>query len=447
MSLSAFNLRFAVYCTQYASSIGVGWQMRDADKEIKFGPITTEPGVTSGNMWTLMYASLSSIGVVTGMAAMTTYILTVNLNVPEDKQGAALGQLALWQELALILAYGPLGVFADKYGRRIIYVAGFLTLAMGYVLFPFANNMMELSLARLVYALGIGAVTGMLATVIADYGAQKDRGKLSAVTGFLNGLGVVVIALFIGKLPAIFAQNGVDDLTAGRRTMFVAAAVCIVSAYILWIGLKRGAPSAAAGNAKKPIFSLLKEGFEVARHNPRVAVSYASAFVARGDLAIVGLFAIAWGKQAALAAGMSNTEALSAGLVPFIVAQSTALMWPGVIAIPLDRMRRMRVLALCMGLGASGYCSMFFVKDPLAIISLPLFVLLGIGQISAFLGAQTVIAKEAPPETRGSVIGAFNFCGAIGILVLSVIGGFMFDSIGPWSVFFWLACSMVGLQS
>jgi MFS family permease len=409
--------------------------MTDLMVEKKFGPVATEPGVSNGNMWTLMYASLASIGVVTGMAAMTTYILTVNLSIPEDRQGAALAQLALWQEIALILAYGPLGVLADKFGRRIIYVAGFLTLALGYVLFPFATNMTELSAARLVYALGIGAVTGMLATVIADYGAEKDRGKLGAMTGFLNGLGVVIVTLFIGKLPAIFVATGVDDLTAGRQTMFIAAAVCVVSALILWLGLQKNMPVKAQATAKKSIPSLLKEGFAVARHNPRIAVSYASAFVARGDLAIVGLFAIAWGKQAAIAAGMSNSEALSKGLVPFIVAQSVALVWPGVIAVPLDRMKRMNVLALCMGLGAIGYCSMIFVQNPLAAISLPLFALLGVGQISAFLGAQTVIAKEAPEETRGSVIGVFNFCGAIGILVLSVIGGYLFDGVGPWATF------------
>ncbi len=387
-----------------------------------------------------MYASLSSIGVVTGMAAMTTYILTVNLNVPEDRQGAALGQLALWQEIALILVYGPLGVLADKFGRRIIYVIGFLTLAIGYVIFPYATNLTELSIARLIYALGIGAVTGMLATIIADYGAEKDRGKLGAMTGFLNGLGVVIVTLFIGKLPAVFVGMGADDVSAGRDTMLIAAGVCALSAFVLWLGLQRGVPAKAQSTTKKSTLVLLKEGFAVASYNPRIAVSYASAFVARGDLAIVGLFAIAWGKQAALAAGMSNAQALSAGLIPFIVAQSVALVWPGVIAVPLDRMKRMDVLALCMGLGAIGYCCMIFVKDPLATATLPLFALLGVGQISAFLGAQTVIAKEAPEEVRGSVIGVFNFCGAIGILVLSVLGGWLYDGIGPWATFF-----MVGI--
>jgi cyanate permease len=222
--------------------------------------------------------------------------------------------------------------------------------------------------------------------------------------------------------------------------MLIAAGISLVSAGVLFLGLKGGVPQRGAATTKKPMLTLLSEGFGLARRNNRIALSYVSAFVARGDLAIVGLFAIAWGKQAAIAAGMSNAEALKAGLVPFIVAQSVALVWPGVIAIPLDRLKRMTVLALCMGLGAIGYCCLIFVKDPLAAISLPLFALLGVGQISAFLGAQTVIAKEAPEDMRGSVIGAFNFCGAVGILVLSLLGGYLFDAHGPWSTFF-----MVGI--
>jgi MFS family permease len=86
-------------------------------------------------------------------------------------------------------------------------------------------------------------------------------------------------------------------------------------------------------------------------------------------------------------------------------------------------------------LGAIGYCLTMFVADPLLPVAIPFFMLLGIGQISAFLGAQTVIAKEAPPESRGAVIGAFNFSGAVGILILTLIGGWLFDHVAPWAPF------------
>lgn len=400
---------------------------------LKFGPVWLEEGVGKGNAWSLMYAALITIGIVTGMAAMTPYVLTANLGIAESEQGKALGTLALWQELALLAAYGPIGALSDKIGRRAVYAAGLLALAMGYLLYPYAGSMAELSVYRVIYALGIGAATGMLATVIADYGQEQDRGKLTALCGFLNGLGVVVVTLFIGKLPALFSAGGATDIEAGRMTMALAGGLCAVSAVILWLGLKPGTPVTAA--KRKSTATLLREGMAAARANPRIALAYGSAFVARGDLAIVGLFAIAWGKQAAIEDGLSASDALSAGIIPFVIAQSTALLWPGVIAVPLDRFNRVLALAGCMALGAIGYCLLILVDDPLSGAAIPFFVLLGIGQISAFLGAQTLISKEAPIANRGSVIGAFNFCGAMGILVLSLIGGWLFDEVGPWAPF------------
>jgi MFS family permease len=293
--------------------------------------------------------------------------------------------------------------------------------------------MTALAAYRVIFAFGIGAATGMLATVISDYGVEQDRGKLTAMCGFLNGLGIVIATTLLGKLPAVFVRGGATEIDAGRDAMAVAAGVAAVSAAVLWFTLKRGLPPSV--DAKKPAGALLREGLAAARINPRIGVSYAAAFVARGDIAMVGLFAIAWGKQAAIADGFSTAEALSKGVLPFVVAQSAALLWPAVIAVPLDRMARMKALGLCMALGGIGYCVMYLVDDPLNPANFALFALLGIGQISAFIGAQTVIGKEAPEATRGSVIGLFNFFGALGILILTGIGGWLFDRVGPWAPF------------
>jgi hypothetical protein len=62
---------------------------------IKFGPVALEPGVTRVNMWTLVFGAFATIGMVTGLAAITPYVLTANLSLPESDQGKALGFLAL----------------------------------------------------------------------------------------------------------------------------------------------------------------------------------------------------------------------------------------------------------------------------------------------------------------------------------------------------------------
>ena len=399
----------------------------------RFGPATLQPGVTARNAWGLMYAAFVTIGLATGIAVLTPYVLTTNLGIAQDAQGVALGTLAVSQELALLLGFAVFGALADKIGRRAVYVGGMALLAVAYGAYAFSTTMAELIAWRVVYAFGIGAATGMYATIISDYAVVSDRGKLTALCGFLNGLGVVVVAIFLARLPALFAAGGADPVTAGHDALGVVAAVAAVSGVVLWVTLKSGVP--ASVDRHKPLLQLLGEGVAAARSNRRIAVSYAAAFVARGDIAIVGLFLIAWGNQAAVADGFTAAEAAGKGNLPFVIAQSTALQWPAVIAVPLDRMKRMKALALTMLLGAIGYCSLVLVDDPLLPAAIPLFMLLGIGQISALLGSQTLIGKEAPEAARGSVIGVFNFCGALGILILTGVGGILFDRIGPWAPF------------
>ncbi|MFN7176453.1 MAG: MFS transporter [Thermaurantiacus sp.] len=402
--------------------------MTAASPNIRLGPVTLEDGVSKTNGWTLMYAAFVTIGLVTGMAVLTPYLLTETLGMDEGTQGRALGTLTIVNEVVLILAYGPLGALSDRFGRRIIYVGGFLAMATAYLLFPLAGSFLEFSAVRIVYALGIGAATGMYGTLLADYAVEKDRGKLAALGGILNGLGVVMLALVLGALPAWFVGRGMAGPDAAVATGIVGAVACAITAALLWAGLKRGAP---AGTERLPLAVMLKRGADAARRSPEIAVGYAAAFVARGDLAIVGIFTVAWGKQAAMATGMSPSEALEAGRIPFIIAQSAALMWPLAIIAFIDRLPRAIMLACAMGLGAVGYLSMGLVADPLAPAAIPFFAALGIGQISAVLGAQTLIGKAAPQAERGSVIGLFNFSGAVGILVLGAIAGWAFDALGP----------------
>ncbi len=401
---------------------------------VRFGPATLQPGVRRLHAWGLMYASFVTIGLATGLAVLTPYVLTTNLGIAQAAQGTALGTLAIAQEIALLIGFALFGALADKFGRRVVYAMGMVVLAIAYGAFAYGTSMAELIFFRVLYAFGIGAATGMFATIISDYAVENDRGKMTALCGFLNGLGVVVVAIFLGKLPGIFAAGGASAVEAGQDALGVVAAVAGVSAIVLWLTLKPGVP--ASVDAKKPIGQLLSEGIGAARGNRRIAISYCAAFVARGDIAIVGLFAIAWGNQAAIADGFTAAEAASKGNIPFVIAQSTALLWPAVIAVPLDRMKRMKALAWCMGLGMVGYCALILVEDPLLPSAIPFFVLLGMGQISAFLGAQTIIGKEAPEAVRASVIGVFNFCGALGILILTGIGGVLFDQVGPWAPFF-----------
>jgi MFS family permease len=183
------------------------------------------------------------------------------------------------------------------------------------------------------------------------------------------------------------------------------------------------------------VVSLLREGAVVARANPRVLVACAEAFVARGDLVVVNTFFALWARQVGVAGGLTLEQAIGqAGKFVAIIALAQ-LFWSPVWGFIIDRVDRLSALAGSMALATVAYIAAGLSPDPLAFAFIPVAIMLGIGEGAAILSGAAVIGQEAPREIRGSVIGLFNVCGSVGILTISVIGGFLFDAIMPGAPF------------
>lgn len=407
--------------------------MNEAESRgLKFGPVHLTPGVSRGNAWALMWGAFFIVGLLAFVSVSAPYVLTVYLDVPESEQGTIIGDLLFWAEVTQILIFGVAGAASDRFGRNWLCAVGLMTMGTAYVLFPFAGSVGELTVYRVVYAVGLGIAAGMLATVVADYPQERSRGKLLAIWGFLNGVGIVLITAVLGNLPDWLVESGYTEIEAGRYQHAAAALGCVVTALVLAFGLQKGTPAKAED---EPSFvELLRSGLREGR-NPRIALAYASAFVSRGDLVILGTFTILWGKTFGVSQGLEPAEALAVGTLIFVTAQTAALLWAPFLGYLLDRLNRVTGVIITMALATAGYLGTMFVDDPTARSAIPIFVLLGIGQISAFLGSTTLVGQEAPVRTRVSVIGVFNSSGAVGILVVSVLGGRLFDSAGPAAPF------------
>jgi MFS family permease len=368
---------------------------------LKFGPIRLAPGISTGNMWTLIYACFFTIGLLAYVGVGTPYVLTGILNIPADDQGIVTGQLVLVSEITAILLFGPVGLMADRIGRKGLFAVGFVLMGLGYALYPLAGSLAELLVYRVIYAAGVATCTGVLAVVVTDYPSESTRGRLVAVTGFMNGLGVAILSISFGFAPRVFTGRGADVTTAGVYTHWLVAAFCVLSAIVVAWGLKGGTPARHAKH--EPLGPMIRSAL---RHgsNPRIALSYAAAFIARGDLILV---------------------------------------WTGVVVFVLDRFNRVTTLAWCMFLATLGYLSMgVLVDSPIDRSAIPFLALLGIGQISAFFGSQSLVGQEAPMAERGAVVGGFNTSGAIGILFCSAVGGWLFSEVSPHALF-----TMIGVMN
>jgi MFS family permease len=401
----------------------------------KFGPVRLAPGVQGSHLGSFLFAAFVSIGLFTYVTALQPYLLAVNLGIPTEQQGSVTGRLAFAAELVIAVCVGVFGALSDRIGRRPVYVAGFLVLALGYAAYPFADDPNQLLLYRVVFAVGVAALTAMLSTVLADYPREQSRGALTGIAYFLNGIGVVLFALLLTRMPSWFQAAGYDEVAAGRWSFLVVAAVSLLAAFVM-LGLKSGTPSNVHSRAS--VVSLLRKGLAAGR-NPRIALAYGTAFASRGDLAVVGTFLTLWAVQTATRSGLTPAEATVKAGVLFAIVQSSALVWAVVFGAIADRVNRVTLTALAMGLAAVGYLLIGLNEDPLSPAAMFEAVLLGIGQMSAILASQVLVGQEAPAEVRGSVLGVNGVFGAIGILFVSLVGGWLFDAWTPAAPFLLMA--------
>jgi MFS family permease len=306
-------------------------------------------------------------------------------------------------------------------------------MGIGYALYGYATTIPELYAYRVIYAVGVAAATAMLGTIVADYPENRSRGITVALTGVLNAVGIICVTVGLGRAPEFFTARGVDAASAGHYTNFIVAGFCVLAAVVLSVGLKAGLP---VHRTEKPPFRELARRAIAEARNPRVALAYAAGLIMRAQLVILGTFTVLWGTNAGIAHGLSPSEALSKGRLVFFIPSITALAWQIVVMTwLLDRVNRVTGVVICTALGVAGYLGTLLIGDPLARESVPLLMLLGIGQISTFAATTTLISQEAPAEARASVIGMFNMFGAAGILLCTFVGGRLFDSIRPAAPF------------
>ena len=390
-------------------------------------------GVKPHHLWCYLLVAIISSSYAGALAVLQPGLMHA-MGIDQGSQATLTGNLAALQELVFIALLGPIGALADRIGRRIVYTGGLLITAAGYTLYAHAGSVAELVGLRLIIALGSAAVIGMMVTVIADYPQEADRGKANGLQGLVATLGAFIAPMLL-PLPALFAAGGMDELGAQKATFAVAGSLGVFAAVIAISGLS-GQAGRVAQSAQLPLRSLLSQGLASAR-DPLIALAFAAAFTSRGVLAVTGAFMSLWLIQVGTGElGLTASEAMNSLAMPRVLTIVTgALIGSILMGILADRMRRISAVALASGVTASVYMSMLFVDDPTAPWVFILLGLMGIAEISAFVASQALIGQQATPALRGVIIGFFGMAGAVGILVGTTAGGYLFRDLGPSAPF------------
>jgi MFS family permease len=386
------------------------------------------PGYTGVNILTLLYATIFSLTMLTMINFVQPYLLEEVFHIPRADQGSLTGQLAALQEAVVILLMGLTGALSDRTGRRVLFSIGFVVLAAGYFIYPLADSLAQIYIFRAMVAVGAAMVPVMLSACLVDIIQECTRGKWLGTTSIFNGIGVLLMSSTFGQLPARFEAMGYSGAEAGQYTFWIASAVGLVTALLLHLGLKGGPPPEVKD--KPSVLKNLMRGVAEAKRNPRIALAYSSAFISRGDLVVVGTFFSLWFVQVGVEQGLSTGQAMArAGFLFGAVIQLSAMCWAFFMGLICDKVNRVTGVIIAFSIAATGYFFMGSIGDPYAAGSLIIFacVITGMGETSTVVASGALLGQEAPPEYRGAVVGVFNKSGAIGIMVATLLGGYLVD--------------------
>jgi MFS family permease len=417
--------------------------MAERIQQATFLGIALQPGTATRHMLTFYLSCYAAIMLATFLPQTQPFLLNEVLMLDTGRQGVISGNLNFWGEIVIIATVGLWGSLSDRIGRRWVTTLGFLLISAGIFLYGLTRDLNGLLFARVVYSSGIAAISTMLITLMADYVSDSSRGKATGLLGVMNGLGAMTAALFLLRLPAMFQGQGMAPAQAAWATYSTMAAVVVVIAIAMFLGLRRGV--AQRREHSLPLLTQLREGVGEARR-PVIALAYAASFVARGNLAVVGTFYTLWASiYGTTVLGMSAADAVSKGGGLLAISYAASLVTAPVFGILSDRLRRVSALALTLAIGAVGYGSTYFLDSPFSLPAVVCLVLIGMAEVGCIITSGVLIAEQAPDRMRGSVVGIFTLSGAVGILIASVVGGYLFDhwlNTGPF-VFFGLIAAAV----
>ncbi|WP_428821008.1 MFS transporter [Microbulbifer sp. MCCC 1A16149] len=414
-----------------------------SQQERRFLGLNLAENVSGPNVLTFYFACLAAIMFASFIPQSQPFLLTEFLGIPQERHGMVSGLLNFWAEIAIIIAVAIFGPLSDRFGRRPVTGLGFLLMSAGIALYPHATTIGELLAMRLAYAVGLAAVTTTIVALVADYVQDESRGRATGLQGVMNGVGAMICVFLLLQLPAILQRGGATAHEAGIQTYSLVAAISFVTGLLMLIGLKPGAR--APSEHSESLLVIARNGLHAAR-DPRIALAYGASFVARGNLMIVGTFFTLWVTNYGTAEmGMSRADALARAGMIVGIAQGCALLGAPLFGIMADKITRVRALIIALLISAIGYGSTIFITDPFTPGMILCAVLIGLGEIGCIITSGVLVAQQAPESHRGAVIGFFTLSGAVGILVASVVGGYLFDAwraSGPF-VFFSIVAALV----
>lgn len=397
-----------------------------AGESKKWGPVRLLEGVQPKNMTIYVLGALFAMLFSTFVPQAQPFILNEILHIPTNEQGVLSGTLGLAATIVGLIVPGIWGTISDKAGRRIVYALGLLISALGIAIYPLAGTVFLLFISRMIFSAGSNASNTMSTALLADYVDNKDRGKAYGIVAASSGIGALLTVFLFLRLPNIFIKAGLSVLNAARYTYWIVALVGVIAMAVILTGLM--GKSKKQAEEKRSALQIAKDALKAARNDPGISLAYGVTFAATGAITVIGTFFTLWiVTYGTTTGGLSSSEALARAGMIMGITQIMGLISAPIFGVLADKLNRILAVVIAAGLTAVIYAATLLIVNPLSGIMIVLGLFIGLVQISGVITGGALIAQQTPDSVRGSVMGFYGFCGALGTMLASVLGGFLFD--------------------
>ncbi|KAG0333964.1 hypothetical protein BG004_000616 [Podila humilis] len=402
----------------------------DPNKHRLFWIFIVNRDMTYLNFIMYLIACFGTICLVAYLSIIQPFVLTVILKI-YDGTGNLTGNLALYDEIIALPAALLWGILSDRIGRRYVYGAGFVCIGTAMILYSFVTNVYpQILLCRLLFSVGSAACTCMMTGTLGDFaGGHHERGRVSAIVGMFAGFGGLVAGLVLTQVPFQLVKKAGSEARGIQWSFQIVGGVAIGFGFIAAFTMTK---AKGRKDFQNP-FKMLKYGVLAAR-DPRIALSYFSSFVARADTVLFTSYISLWVIHHYLDLGWCTPEtkcSAASGDTHTLtgIGQGVSLAFAPIFGIAGEYFKKSTVLGVAGIIGAVGSIPYAFTTLPPAHKSNLVWIcLVGVGQIGMIVtGMSMVNGVYIEPKYRGSVAGVFSFCGALSIMIMAKLGGYLFD--------------------
>lgn len=426
-------------------------------------------GVSKKCFAAFLFASMMAIAGLVFINADQTYVMVDILDYPRSQVGRATGTLVFADELLSMLMVPVWGALSDHIERRWIFSIGLTLMALATFLHPWASFVFphnfisffsSLFAFRLLFGLGGSASTATLTALIGDYSSGNSRAKVAGITGFSTGLGALFAALILSRIPIFFAHDsnlvpgGLRHIPNGGATLVITFAITalllLVAAIVTGLFLTAAPDLAYAqghhngGGRRMPLTKRIIIGVTAMAH-PLIALAYLSGFVARADSIALTLFIAPWVDNYLTAQGLcpprdpevltrcQPAKRLASTLMS--IAHTAMLLGAPIFGILSDKLGAVNAVLIPAGSGLLAFGLLYFLPNPQTPLVYGAMAFAGFADIGMIITSMALMASVSHPHHRGALSGVYSFFGALGIIVTSKLGGFLFDNVRETAAF------------